>query len=83
MCIRDRRCWVHRVLNDNSRRGSRRNISAHYDLGNDFYRLWLDEGMTYSAALFPEGHPEADAGADLQQLTRGPRTASTTACWHN
>ena len=64
------RCWVHRVLNDNSRRGSRRNISAHYDLGNDFYRLWLDEGMTYSAALFPEGHPEADAGADLQQLTR-------------
>lgn len=36
----------------NSRRGSRRNIASHYDLGNDFYRLWLDPGMTYSSALF-------------------------------
>lgn len=37
---------------DNSRRGSRQNIAHHYDLGNAFYRLWLDPGMTYSAALF-------------------------------
>jgi cyclopropane-fatty-acyl-phospholipid synthase len=36
----------------NSRRGSARNISAHYDLGNDFYALWLDRSMTYSSALF-------------------------------
>ena len=36
----------------NSRRGSRRNIHAHYDLGNDFYSLWLDPTMTYSSALF-------------------------------
>jgi cyclopropane-fatty-acyl-phospholipid synthase len=36
----------------NSRRGSRKNIQAHYDLGNAFYELWLDPGMTYSAALF-------------------------------
>ncbi len=36
----------------NSRRGSRKNIHAHYDLGNDFYRLWLDPTMTYSSALF-------------------------------
>lgn len=43
-------------LHDNSRRGSRRNISAHYDLGNSFYSRWLDQGMTYSAALF--GHPD-------------------------
>ncbi|AWB32869.1 SAM-dependent methyltransferase [Orrella marina] len=42
----------HWVLRDNSRRGSRRNILAHYDLGNDFYRLWLDGSMSYSAALF-------------------------------
>ncbi len=34
--------------------GSRRNIAAHYDLSNDFYRLWLDETMTYSSALWPE-----------------------------
>ena len=36
--------------NRNSKRKSRRNIAFHYDLGNDFYRLWLDESMTYSAA---------------------------------
>lgn len=40
------------LLRSNSRRGSRRNISFHYDLGNDFYRLWLDPTMTYSSALF-------------------------------
>jgi cyclopropane-fatty-acyl-phospholipid synthase len=39
-------------LRGNSRTGSRRNISYHYDLGNDFYRLWLDPSMTYSSALF-------------------------------
>ncbi|MBT8082887.1 MAG: cyclopropane-fatty-acyl-phospholipid synthase family protein, partial [Gammaproteobacteria bacterium] len=39
-------------LNRNTRKGSRRNISAHYDLGNDFYRLWLDQTMMYSAAYF-------------------------------
>ena len=36
----------------NTRRGSRRNIAAHYDLGNDFYRLWLDAGMNYSCARY-------------------------------
>lgn len=40
------------ALNRNSRRGSRRNIHAHYDLGNDFYQLWLDESMTYSSGLY-------------------------------
>jgi cyclopropane-fatty-acyl-phospholipid synthase len=43
---------VHWVLRDNNRRGSRRNILAHYDLGNEFYRLWLDPSMSYSAAIF-------------------------------
>lgn len=38
----------------NSERGSRRNISAHYDLGNDFYELWLDSTMTYSSAVFTD-----------------------------
>ncbi len=38
----------------NTRAGSKRNIAAHYDLGNDFYRLWLDDGMTYSSALFSD-----------------------------
>ncbi|HRH73781.1 MAG TPA: cyclopropane-fatty-acyl-phospholipid synthase family protein [Zoogloea sp.] len=39
------------LLRANTRAGSRRNIQAHYDLGNDFYRLWLDPGMSYSSAL--------------------------------
>jgi cyclopropane-fatty-acyl-phospholipid synthase len=39
-------------LQSNSRKQARRNIEAHYDLGNDFYRLWLDETMTYSSAIF-------------------------------
>jgi cyclopropane-fatty-acyl-phospholipid synthase len=50
-------------LNANTRRQARRNIVAHYDLGNDFYRLWLDETMTYSSAWFDGdfGRPLADA----------------------
>ena len=39
----------------NTRAGSKRNILAHYDLGNDFYKLWLDPSMTYSAAKFSPG----------------------------
>ena len=39
----------------NTRTGSRRNIRAHYDLGNEFYGLWLDETMTYSSAVFEPG----------------------------
>jgi cyclopropane-fatty-acyl-phospholipid synthase len=38
--------------NRNTRAGSRRNIAAHYDLGNDFFHLWLDETMMYSSAVF-------------------------------
>lgn len=45
------------LFNRNSRTGSRKNIHAHYDIGNDFYRLWLDPSMTYSSALFSH-HPE-------------------------
>ncbi len=42
------------LFNRNSKSGSRRNIHAHYDIGNAFYRLWLDPSMTYSSALFAE-----------------------------
>jgi cyclopropane-fatty-acyl-phospholipid synthase len=42
-------------LNSNSKRQARKNISYHYDLGNEFYGLWLDETMTYSSALFETG----------------------------
>ena len=40
------------ILRPNTRAGSKRNIHAHYDLGNEFYSLWLDNTMTYSSALF-------------------------------
>ena len=52
-------------LRFNSRRGSARNIEAHYDLGNDFYRLWLDPSMTYSSARFDNG-----LGGDLEQAQK-------------
>ena len=42
-------------LQSNSKRQARKNIAYHYDLGNDFYRLWLDDTMTYSSALFQTG----------------------------
>jgi cyclopropane-fatty-acyl-phospholipid synthase len=47
--------WINRIvhiLRPNTREGSKRNIHAHYDLGNEFYALWLDATMTYSSALF-------------------------------
>jgi cyclopropane-fatty-acyl-phospholipid synthase len=50
--------WIQQVrhwLNRNTKSGSRRNIHAHYDLGNAFYEAWLDPTMTYSSALFAEG----------------------------
>lgn len=43
---------IRHMFHRNSRRGSRRNIHAHYDLGNTFYKFWLDETMNYSSALF-------------------------------
>jgi len=54
----NRRRWTRAVqrlghwLRPNSRHGARRNIARHYDLGNDFYALWLDPSMTYSSAVF-------------------------------
>ncbi|MDQ8029260.1 MAG: cyclopropane-fatty-acyl-phospholipid synthase family protein [Brevundimonas sp.] len=44
--------WVSHRLNRNSRSGSKKNIHAHYDLGNAFYDRWLDRSMTYSSARF-------------------------------
>ena len=42
------------LFTQNTLRGSRKNIHAHYDLGNDFYKLWLDPTMTYSSAIFQD-----------------------------
>ncbi len=46
------------ALRDNSKSGSRENIEYHYDLGNDFYELWLDDTMTYSCANFEDDIPD-------------------------
>ncbi|MEO1331420.1 MAG: cyclopropane-fatty-acyl-phospholipid synthase family protein, partial [Pseudomonadota bacterium] len=51
-------------LNRNTRRQARKNIEAHYDLGNDFYALWLDPSMTYSSAKFEQ------AGETLEEAQR-------------
>ena len=53
---------IRHLLRRNSRAGSRDNIHAHYDIGNAFYRLWLDPSMTYSSALF-----SGDAAQTLEQ----------------
>ena len=45
---------VNHFLNKNTLKGSKKNIEAHYDLGNDFYNLWLDKTMTYSSGIFYE-----------------------------
>ncbi len=46
---------LHHLLNRNTRRGSQRNIRAHYDLGNAFYEQWLDRGFNYSSAIYRNG----------------------------
>ncbi len=69
-----KRLW-HRARR-NHRGGARRNIEFHYDLGNDFYRPWLDKGMTYSSARFtnPGQTLEAAQASKLQAML--DRTAS-------
>jgi len=47
-------------MQSNSKRQARKNISAHYDLGNAFYGLWLDDTMTYSSALFTTGQESTE-----------------------
>lgn len=62
----------------NTRRGSRRNIAFHYDLGNEFYRLWLDPTMTYSSAIFPSADTDLRAAQEekyariIRELRLGP-----------
>ncbi len=59
-------------LNQNTRAGAERNIAAHYDLGNDFYALWLDERMMYSSAFFatPRATLDEAAVAKLDRICR-------------
>ncbi len=58
--------WFHR----NTRANSRKNVHAHYDLGNAFYRLWLDETMNYSSALFHGDRTQTLAQAQTAKVRR-------------
>jgi len=75
------------VMRANSRRGARKNISAHYDVGNEFYALWLDEGMTYSSGLFEEGDDDLGRAQErkytraLSRLSDGERTLEVGCGW--
>jgi len=67
--------WLQKLLhalNRNTRAGSRKNIAAHYDLGNEFYGLWLDEKMMYSCAYFdtPDTPLEVAATEKLDRICR-------------
>jgi len=64
--------WAVHQLRPNTKSGARRNIHAHYDLGNDFYAAWLDPTMTYSAARFaaPDQSLEGAQQAKYAQLAR-------------
>lgn len=66
---------VRHILNRNTRSGSRRNITAHYDLGNRFYEEWLDQTMTYSSARYPT--PTANLS---EAQTNKYRTLSESIC---
>ena len=78
---------VDTVLRANSRRGSRKNIRSHYDVGNEFYALWLDEGMTYSSGLFDPAEQDlarAQSRKNARALSRlgdGERTLEIGCGW--
>ncbi len=61
------------MFRSNTKTGAKKNISAHYDLGNDFYKKWLDPSMTYSSALFQTG------ANDLQSAQRAKYKALAEA----
>ena len=79
---------LHR-LRDNTPAGSRRNIVAHYDLGNDFYARWLDAGMSYSSALYRGAElsleqaqiAKQDRVLELMQLAPGQRVLEIGIGW--
>ncbi len=66
--------WLN-LTQSNSLRGSRRNVHYHYDLSNDFYRLWLDSQMVYTCAYFPQEN------ADLEEAQRAKLDLVSRKLW--
>jgi cyclopropane-fatty-acyl-phospholipid synthase len=58
------------LLRANSKKQAKKNIEAHYDLGNAFYRLWLDPSMTYSSALFTEANSQSTVDGQRAKYER-------------
>jgi len=89
--LRASRFWLRilHAMNRNTRRGSRRNIAAHYDLGNEFYQHWLDPSMTYSAGLFSSMNQTLEQAQDakldlvlgLLDLTGGEKVLEIGCGW--
>lgn len=80
---------VKHLLRQNTRDGSKQNIAAHYDLGNDFYALWLDPGMTYSSAVFARDANDLESAQaeknrrllDLASVKAGDRILEVGCGW--
>ena len=70
---------IKHLLNHNSKSNSRKNIHAHYDLGNDFYKLWLDSTMNYSAAWFQGDHTKPLHVAQSAKVRRALSRAGVKA----
>lgn len=67
---------VKHLLNRNTRKNSRKNVHAHYDLGNTFYKLWLDASMNYSCAWFQGDFDKPLHLAQLAKVQRALRQAA-------
>jgi cyclopropane-fatty-acyl-phospholipid synthase len=70
---------IKHLLNRNNRTNSRKNIHAHYDLGNAFYELWLDGTMNYSSAWFEGDHAKDMADAQKAKVRRALRMVNAKA----
>ena len=78
---------VNRLMRTNSLKGASRNIRAHYDVGNEFYQLWLDDSMTYSSAMFAPGDTDLGRAQTrkydrvLNQIGDGERVLEIGCGW--
>ncbi len=66
---------IKHLLNRNTKSNSQKNIHAHYDLGNAFYKLWLDDSMSYSSAWFEGDHTKPMIDAQYAKVRRALRMA--------
>jgi cyclopropane-fatty-acyl-phospholipid synthase len=70
---------IKHLLNRNNKQNARKNIHAHYDIGNAFYRLWLDPSMTYSSALFGNDFSQSLEAAQKKKYDRVLQEISAVA----